>query len=243
MKWMEIAWADLGTAEVAGAQHNPKVVQYFAEVGRADVTDDETAWCAAFAGACLVKAGLSIHPDKNRRLLARSFLEVGTEISEPRVGALAIFKRGSDPSAGHVGFIQSWTDTTIAVLGGNQSNKVSVANYSRADLLGIRWPTDDNAIVDLLSSSRKYVVASWWTRVTGTLTASPLAFLAADNVAATKSYADMAAAFIKAHTLPVAIAACFLAFCVGEIFKGFMKQDVASGRATPSGSTTGKATP
>lgn len=243
MKWMEIAWADLGTAEVAGAQHNPKVVQYFAEVGRADVTDDETAWCAAFAGACLVKAGLPIHPNKDKRLLARSFLEVGTEIADPRVGALCILKRGSDPTSGHVGFVASWTDTTVRLLGGNQSNKVCEANYARSDVLGYRWPTDDTAVLDLLSSSRKWVLASWWGRITGTLTASPFAFLAADNVAATKSYADLVASFIKAHTFPVFIVACFLAFCVGELFKGFMKQDVATGRATPSGATTGKATP
>lgn len=243
MKWMEIAWADLGTAEVAGAQHNPKVVQYFAEVGRADVTDDETAWCAAFAGACLVKSGLSIHPDKNRRLLARSFLDVGTEISDLRVGALVVLKRGSDPTAGHVGFVQSWTDSTIAVLGGNQGNKVSVANYSRADLLGIRWPTDDTAIVDLLSSSRKWIVMSWATRITGIGgVGGGLTVYTAENVAATRSYAQLVKGFVGEFGIGGFIVLCFLGACVSEIIKGFMKQDVATGRATPSGST-GKATP
>ncbi len=244
MPWMELAWNDIGTAEVAGAQHNPKVVQYFAEVGRADVHDDETAWCAAFAGACLVKSGIAIHPDKNRRLLARSFLEVGTEITEPRVGALCILKRGSDPAAGHVGFVLSWTDTMVRLIGGNQSNKVCEANYARSEVLGFRWPTDDTAIADILSGSRKWFVMSWASRVLGIGgVGGGISVYSAENVSATRSYAQAVKGFVTEFGVEGFIIFCLLGFFASEIVKGFMKNDVATGRATPSGTTSGKATP
>jgi hypothetical protein len=76
----------------------------------------------------------------HERLRARAYLALGTEITTPRVGAIAVFSRGSDPKAGHVGFVTGWTDSTIAVLGGNQGDKVSVGHFPRADLVGLRWP-------------------------------------------------------------------------------------------------------
>ncbi len=50
-----------------GEGHNPKIVQWFADVGHSWVKDDETAWCAAFLGAMLEKAGIP----STRKLNAR----------------------------------------------------------------------------------------------------------------------------------------------------------------------------
>ena len=57
--WLDPAWADLGIAEAAGADNNANVVRYYADVGHAAVADDEVAWCAAFLGACLERAGIA----------------------------------------------------------------------------------------------------------------------------------------------------------------------------------------
>jgi hypothetical protein len=43
---------------------------------------------------------------------------------------------------GHVGFYMGGTKTTIAVLGGNQSDEVNQANRPKADLLGYRLPAN-----------------------------------------------------------------------------------------------------
>lgn len=140
-RWLEIAWSAQGVHEVAGPGAAPEVLGYFKDVDRSDVTSDEVAWCAAFAGSCLSRGGVLLTIPRAERLLARSYLNVGTPIDAPRVGCLAVFTRG-DPTAatGHVGFVVGITSTHLAILGGNQANAVTVQNFPRACLLGLRWP-------------------------------------------------------------------------------------------------------
>ena len=134
--WMAVAWAELGQSEVNGAAANPRVVDYFRQVGHGAVTDDETAWCAAFVGACLERAGFS----STRSLMARSYLDWGDR-AEPVTGSIAILSRGGSSSLGHVGFLVGMTDTAVYLLGGNQSNAVTVQRFDRSRLLGTRMPT------------------------------------------------------------------------------------------------------
>lgn len=140
-KWLEIAWADEGVAETPGRAASETVLGYFKEVGRSDVTSDEVSWCAAFVGACLARGGVPVSLPSERALLARAYLDVGTPIDTPRNGAIAVFTRG-DPNSwtGHVAFVVGWTETTLAILGGNQANRVCVQHFPRDRLLGLRWP-------------------------------------------------------------------------------------------------------
>lgn len=140
MRWMDIAWAEQGVTEIEGPQAEPAIVGYFRANGRADVTSDETAWCAAFVGACLARAGIAIAIPTEERLLARAYLKVGTPLHEPRVGALVVLPRGNSAWSGHVGFVVGWTAVSITVLGGNQNDSVSVAHFRRDAVLGYRWP-------------------------------------------------------------------------------------------------------
>jgi uncharacterized protein (TIGR02594 family) len=133
----ELAKQDDGTWEWSDG-HNPKVLQYFKDVGHAWVKDDETAWCAAFVGAMLKRAG-SAHTGK---LNARSYLDWGEEVEhldEAAEGDIAVFWRGSPDSwQGHVGFYVRHDETYVYVLGGNQGNQVNIRPYKRDRLLGIR---------------------------------------------------------------------------------------------------------
>lgn len=151
MKWLEIAWAEVGVQETSGGDATPTIVGYFRDAGRPEITSDEVAWCAAFVAACLERAGIPQTIPPAEALLARSYLRVGTEIPEPRMGCLVILSRGSDPRAGHVGFCVGWTDTEIVLLGGNQGNKVSTQHFSRGRILpgGLRWPGPAVAPKDL----------------------------------------------------------------------------------------------
>ncbi len=135
-RWLELAWADLGVAEAPGADNNSKVLRYFADAGHPEVRADEVAWCAAFVGACLERAGVA----STRSLMARSYLAWGEPLPEPRAGAIAVLSRGSDPSLGHVGFLVGLTPSQAVLLGGNQGDAVSVAAFPRTHLLGLRWP-------------------------------------------------------------------------------------------------------
>lgn len=141
MKWMDAAWAEEGQAEVPGPAANPHIIRFFADVGLPGIKSDEVANCAAFVGACLVRAGLSIDAiPVDDRALARSYLKVGTEIAEPRVGAIFVMKRGSSTWQGHTGFITAVDAKRVRVLGANQGNKVCEQWFARDLALGYRWP-------------------------------------------------------------------------------------------------------
>lgn len=132
----DLARADLGTTEW-GEGHNPKVVQYFADVGHSWVTDDETAWCAAFVGAMLKRAGMP-HTGK---LNARSYLEWGVPVhlDYAKPGDLVVLWRESPDSwKGHVAFFVRREGDNVILLGGNQSNRVNEQAYPVDKILGVR---------------------------------------------------------------------------------------------------------
>lgn len=163
MRWMEIAWADAGVEEVSGPRANPRIVEYFRAVGRPEITSDEIAWCAAAAGYYLLKAGIPIDQiPKKKRLLARSFAEIGTPLPKDqlRVGALAVLSRGSNPAYGHVGFVVGWTEDTIILLGGNQANKVCTQHFSRKRIVALRWPEPPARPKDLEAAGSRTATAA-----------------------------------------------------------------------------------
>jgi len=139
--WMAVAWGELGQSERAGAATNPRIRDYFAEAGYA-ISDDETAWCAAFVGACLERGGFA----STRSLKARSYLDWGSSTAAPEIGAIAVLSRGADPALGHVGFLVGMTNVSVILLGGNQSNAVTVAAFARNRVLGFRTPRPEDVV-------------------------------------------------------------------------------------------------
>ncbi len=136
-RWLVLAWEDLGIAETPGPRHTERVVRYYADVGHAQVADDETAWCAAFLGSCLERAGVP----STRSLLARSYLAWGEPAAAASPGTIAVLSRGNDPALGHVAFVVGSTPTDLILLGGNQSDAVTVDLFPRTRLLALRWPS------------------------------------------------------------------------------------------------------
>jgi uncharacterized protein (TIGR02594 family) len=139
--WMAEAWPQLGVREVPGRRHSRDVLEFFRDAGRDDVARDEVPWCAAFVGACLERAD---RPGTGS-LLARSYLDWGRVLAAPRLGAIVVLSRGKDPGAGHVGFWIGETEDKHILLGGNQSDAVSVAAFAKDRLLGFRWPREFEA--------------------------------------------------------------------------------------------------
>jgi uncharacterized protein (TIGR02594 family) len=136
--WLTEAWQHFGVRETSGDQSNPRVVAFYRDAGHANVRDDRVAWCAAFVGACLQRAGFS----PTGSLRARSYLDWGEPRTEPQPGAIAIFPRGSNAALGHVGFVVGVTADHVAVLGGNQSDAVNVELFPRTRALAFRWPSE-----------------------------------------------------------------------------------------------------
>ena len=135
--WLTIGFGLLGLHEDPGGPIAPEVKELFAAVGHREVTGGDVAWCAAFAGACLERAGFL----STRSLAARSYLEWGGVLAIPSPGAVAVLSRDLDPAEGHVGFWVGETGSSVLLLGGNQSNGVSISAFPKARVLGYRWPS------------------------------------------------------------------------------------------------------
>jgi uncharacterized protein (TIGR02594 family) len=111
-------------------------MEMYASVGHDWVEHDSVAWCAAFVGHCLEKAGLR----STRRLNARSYLDWGipVDLADAQAGDIVVFSRGSKSWQGHVGFFVKTAGASIEVLGGNQSDAVNIQRYAKSRLLGVR---------------------------------------------------------------------------------------------------------
>ena len=130
--WMVEASRYMGLHEVRDAKKLDKALRLDAS---------EIAWCGAFVGM-VVAAALPKEPLPANPLGSRNWLKFGRPIDDPQVGAVCVFWRGSkDGRQGHVGFVAGQDKSYLHVLGGNQSNSVSLTKISKTRLLGYRWPT------------------------------------------------------------------------------------------------------
>ncbi len=135
--WFQIAYKEKGEKEIPGDQHNERIIQYH-QATSLKATDDETPWCSAFCCWVMEQAGIP----SPRNAWSRSWLEWGDPLGSPKDGCLCIFKRGKSNWKGHVGFYVGTSGPYYKILGGNQSNSVSIKTYLQEDLIGMRWPKE-----------------------------------------------------------------------------------------------------
>lgn len=135
-KLANIVFNEIGVYEIVGDIDNPEVLKYFNGLGfNGKALKDETAWCAAFANWALKEADLPYQ----KKLNARSFLEIGEDTVCPQLLDLVVLYRGKRNGwKGHVGFYIKETEKYIYILGGNQNNKVCIKPYAKSRLLGYR---------------------------------------------------------------------------------------------------------
>lgn len=156
--WLATARKYVGQKEIKGPHHNPHVLQWWKDIGAPWFKDDETPWCGAYVGGSLVETGIA--PPKGAAS-ARSFLDMPVKLDKPAYGCIVIFWRGSRHGAsGHVGFVVGIDrHGNLMVLGGNQSDKVSIVPFDTARVLGYRWPGiwpyDERFVLPLLDSNGK----------------------------------------------------------------------------------------
>lgn len=133
--WINIAHAEVGVVEAAGAASNPRIEAYHATTSGGEA-DDSVPWCSSFVNYCITKSGLKGTDSKR----ARSWLQWGAP-SQLRPGCIVVLERG-DPEKGHVGFFAGMDGDRIRLLGGNQSDKVGLASFEADRVIGVRWPTN-----------------------------------------------------------------------------------------------------
>jgi uncharacterized protein (TIGR02594 family) len=136
----ELAKKEVGVVEW-GKGDNPKIVAYFKDAGHPQVTNDETAWCAAFVGAMLKRAGYK----PSGQLTARSYLDWGlpvVSIKDAQPGDIVVIPRGNSAWQGHVFFLHQKKGAFVDGLGGNQKNSVNVQSFPVSKILAIRRPPE-----------------------------------------------------------------------------------------------------
>lgn len=136
--WMKFALEEYGTKGIVGPGSNARIGEYLKTVGMSP--NDEIPWCSAFANWCMLQAGIPGTGKAN----ARSWLnwkEAKMSLAAPVWGCVAILWRESPQSSkGHVGFYTGNTGTKVQLLGGNQSNSVSIKEFPKDHVIGYRWP-------------------------------------------------------------------------------------------------------
>lgn len=132
----DIARSYIGTTEGPGPADNPIIMEMYASVGHDWVEHDSVAWCAAFVGHCLERAGIR----STRKLTARSYLDWGIpiEVEDAQQGDIGVIPRGTSSWQGHVFFIDRIEGQWVWGLGGNQDDAVNVKRYPVSKLLGVR---------------------------------------------------------------------------------------------------------
>lgn len=135
-----------GTAERPGAGSNPSIMAWARATGLARFyTDDSVPWCGLAMAYVALQAGWE--PPLNP-LWAQNWLNFGNKASKPSLGDILVFQRAK---GGHVGIYVGEDDGgAFHVLGGNQSDMVTIKRIAKSRLLGARrcpWRVNEPANV------------------------------------------------------------------------------------------------
>ena len=137
MRWMQIAYGELGVQEyLEPGKSNKRIELYQSTTQAKSMWNDSIPWCASFVNWVLKQAGIP----GNGSAWARNFLHWGEPLKEYQYGCIVVFSRGKN--AGHVGFAVGKKPGFIKVLGGNQDDKVCEKWYSTLRVLGYRWHSE-----------------------------------------------------------------------------------------------------
>lgn len=126
-----------GTLEVPGRKDNPTIIGWAKEVG-GEVADfykaDSIPWCGLFMAVVARRAGKDVpaHP-----LWALSWSAFGAKTAAPGLCDVLTFVR---KGGGHVALYVGEDASAFHVLGGNQSDRVSITRIARSRLYAARRP-------------------------------------------------------------------------------------------------------
>lgn len=145
--WIRIARNEIGTREIPGREHNPRIMEYIRTVTNILQTENQrryveregeegVEWCSCFVNWCLNAAGI---PGTNHGL-AESWKNWGTRLDGPKRGAIALFSWKKNGYINHVAFCDE-VDGQFKQLGGNQrGEQVSSVPLPKSNVTHYRWP-------------------------------------------------------------------------------------------------------
>ncbi len=126
---------EYGTLEVPGKGSNPKITGWAHECEIGAYSTDDIPWCGLFMAVCAKRAGWARPPNP---LWARNWATFGMAADAPMLGDVLVFSRGK--TSGHVALYVGEDAGSFHVLGGNQSDRVSITRIAKSRLLAARRP-------------------------------------------------------------------------------------------------------
>ncbi len=125
-----------GTFEVAGPVSNPAIMGWAKETGLARTfTADSIPWCGLFMAVVAKRAGKAVVEGP---LWARNWAKFGKPADRAQLGDILVFRRAQ--GSGHVGLYVGEDYGAFHVLGGNQSDGVTITRIARDRCIAIRRP-------------------------------------------------------------------------------------------------------
>lgn len=129
--------------ERPGPDKNHPAIVWFHELCRLPDSTDEVPWCSSFVNwVCWLH-----RMTRSKSAAARSWLLVGVPkpLDKAMLGDVVVLKRGAQQpgpdvikAPGHVGFYAGFANGQVHLIGGNQSNSVTIARYPAESVLGVR---------------------------------------------------------------------------------------------------------
>lgn len=130
--WLDLARSKMGLHE---RRNNSALKRWLKSDGGSIGDPARIPWCGDFVETCIAVT-LPDEPLPTNPYSARNWAKFGRSC-KPQPGAVLVFKRGK---GGHVGFYVGEDTTAYRVLGGNQSNAVTITRVSKTRCIGVRWP-------------------------------------------------------------------------------------------------------
>lgn len=132
--WIKIAGSYVGIKEIPGKESAPIIVKWLNNL-KAWWNDDSTPWCGVFMAEVMKEAGINYPPAYYR---AKEWLNWGERLDVPVYGCVVVFDR---VGGGHVGIVIGKDKSgRLMVIGGNQSDQVSVVPFQTDRVSGYRYP-------------------------------------------------------------------------------------------------------
>lgn len=124
-----------GMQEVAGPKSNPDILAMAEELGIPMDDDSLTSWCSISLCYFAKKLGY----EQPNSAAARSWLTMPIKVMKPALGDVVVLWRESPASwKGHVALFVNWDNNFVYLLGGNQSDSISIAKFPKDRIIGVR---------------------------------------------------------------------------------------------------------
>jgi uncharacterized protein (TIGR02594 family) len=131
--WMAEMHRRMGLHEVT---HKAKLIE-FLKIGKFLGDPSKLPWCGDMVESCIAKV-LPTEPLPANPFWAQAWATFGINAQTPLVGSIGVIRWSAN--AGHVGFVAGVEGNNVVLLGGNQSNAITLASFPRDKFIAFRWP-------------------------------------------------------------------------------------------------------